>query len=81
MEISSLNKKKEVKLMSENYINSIPKTELYWKKQELADREFAERKRLNRIKRADKRQETYNRIMEIIDSIRKIEIRMEILGI
>lgn len=67
--------------MSESYINSIPKNELYWKKQELADREFAERKRLDRIKRADKRQEVITAIMEIIDSIRKIENRMEILGI
>jgi hypothetical protein len=67
--------------MSEIYIASIPKTELYWTKQELADREFAERKRLDRVKSEAKKQETYNRIIEIIDSIRRIENRMEILGI
>jgi hypothetical protein len=67
--------------MSEIYIASIPKTELYWTKQALADREFSERKRLARVRKAEKRQEVITAITAIIDDIRKIENRMELLGI
>jgi hypothetical protein len=67
--------------MSEIYIASIPKTDLYWTKQALADREFSERKRLARVKKAEKRQEVITAIIAIIEDIRRIEIRMEILGI
>lgn len=65
--------------MSEFEIYQIPKSEIYWTKQELEDKIFALSKRLNRLKNKDKREQTKQNIVYLINSIKKLDNRMQTL--
>ncbi len=65
--------------MSEIEIYQLPKEEIYWTKQELEDKIFTLSKRLNRLKNSEKVQETKEQIIFLINSIKRINNRMNAL--
>lgn len=62
--------------MLEFEIYSLPKTELYWKKQELNDQLFVLSKRLNRLKNKEKQEQIKENIIYLVNSIKKLDNRM-----
>jgi RNA processing factor Prp31 len=55
---------------------NIPKSELYYKKEELEDEIFSLSNRLKRIKNSEKVQEIKEQIIFLVNSIKKIDNRM-----
>lgn len=62
--------------MSEMEIYQAPKQDLYWIKQELNDQLFVLSKRLNRLKNKEKQEQTKQNIIYLINSIKKLDNRM-----
>lgn len=65
--------------MSEMEIYQLPKDQLYWTKQELEDKIFTLSKMLNRLKNKEKQEQTKENIIYLINSIKKLETRMNLL--
>ena len=65
--------------MSEFEIYQLPKDEIYWKKSELEDKIFALSKRLNRLKSKEKQEQARQNIIYLVNSIKKLETRMNLL--
>jgi len=65
--------------MSEMDIFQLPKDQLFWTKEELENEIFKLKNRLKRLKDNAKVQETKEQIMFLINSIKRIENRMNAL--
>ena len=65
--------------MSEMDIYQLPKDQLFWTKEELENEIFKLKNRMKRLKNNAKVQETKEQIIFLINSIKRIENRMNAL--
>lgn len=62
-------------------IDNIPREDLYWKKVELEDEEFALERKMKRLKSAQKIKACMDEEFELIEAIREVELHMKMLNI
>jgi len=65
--------------MSEMDIYQLPKDQLFWTKEELENEIFKLKNRMKHLKNSEKVQETKEQIVFLINSIKRIENRMNAL--